>query len=373
MNLCRFRTLWRALAFFLGTVSGAVGAAPEIRTPKPPESPRINGPAVFGARPRSPFLYHVPATGERPMGFFASNLPDGLRLDTRTGEITGSLSKPGEYQVSLRAKNSHGTTERAFRIVIGEEITLTPPMGWNSWNCWGSSVDAEKVLRSAKAMASSGLINHGWTYINIDDGWQGKRSDKFHALQGNPKFPDMKSLSDQVHKLGLKLGIYSTPWVTSYATYPGGSAENPDGNWEKPTIPKRGNVNKKILPWAIGKYSFATNDAKQWAVWGIDYLKYDWNPIEAPETREMYLALRGSRRDVVLSLSNSTPFKNIEEISKIANCWRTSGDIRDTWQSMSSKGFGEDKWAPYGSPGHWNDPDMLVVGQVGWGNPHPTN
>jgi alpha-galactosidase len=224
-------------------------------------------------------------------------------------------------------------------------------------------------------MASSGLINHGWTYINIDDGWQGKRGGKFNGLQGNAKFPDMKSMSDQVHKLGLKLGIYSTPWVTSYATYPGGSAESPEGTWEKPSISKRGNVNKKILPWAIGKYSFATNDARQWAEWAIDYLKYDWNPNEEPETREMFYALRTSGRDVVFSLSNNTPFGNAPALSRLANCWRTSGDIRDTWQSMSGKGFGEDRWAPYQRPGHWNDPDMLVVGQTGgWGarQPKPT-
>jgi alpha-galactosidase len=172
--------------------------------------------------------------------------------------------------------------------------------------------------------------------------------------------------------MGLKAGIYSTPWTTSYATYIGGSAENPEGTWSKPTIPKRGNVNKKILPWAIGKYSFATNDANQWAAWGIDYLKYDWNPNELPETLEMYNALRSSGRDIVLSLSNSTPFTNASALSKIANCWRTTGDIRDTWDSMSKKGFGEDKWEPLAQRGHWNDPDMLVVGQVGWGSPHPT-
>jgi alpha-galactosidase len=263
--------------------------------------------------------------------------------------------------------------EKKFRIVAGETIALTPPMGWNSWNCWGSKVDAEKVLKSARGMAGSGLSEHGWTYINIDDAWQGQRGGKFMGLQGNNKFPDLKGLCDTIHQMGLKAGIYSTPWVTSYATYPGGSAENPEGTWSKPTIQKRGNVNKKILPWAIAKYSFATNDAKQWAAWGIDYLKYDWNPNEAPETQEMYHALRSSGRDVVFSLSNSTPFTNAPALSKIANCWRTSGDIRDNWDSMSKKGLGEDKWAPYASPGHWNDPDMLVVGQVGWGSPHPTN
>jgi len=131
-------------------------------------------------------------------------------------------------------------------------------------------------------------------------------------------------------------------------------------------------MNKKVLPWAIGKYSFTKADAQQWAEWGIDYLKYDWNPNELPETAEMYEALRTSGRDIVLSLSNNTPYDNIPALSKIANSWRTTGDIRDTWISLSRIGFSQDRWAAYATPGHWNDPDMLVVGNVGWGNPRPT-
>lgn len=350
----------------------ARAASPEIRTPKAPATPRINGPSIFGVRPGAPFLYRIPATGERPMSFSAEGLPSGLKLDSTSGEITGSIQNAGRFAVTLRARNAQGTGEKTFRIVVGETIALTPPMGWNSWNCWGSRVDADKVLRSAKGMVASGLVNHGWTYINIDDAWQGQRGGPFKAIQGNEKFPDMKGLSDSIHKMGLKLGIYSTPWTTSYANHIGGSAENPEGDWQKPTLPKKGNVNKKILPWAIGKYSFAKNDAQQWGAWGIDYLKYDWNPNEEPETREMYDALRASGRDILLSLSNSTPFTNAPALSRIANCWRTTGDIRDTWDSMNKKGFGEDKWASFAGPGHWNDPDMLVVGYVGWGQPHPT-
>jgi alpha-galactosidase len=353
--------------------TAAQQSPPEIRTPKSPVTPRISGPAIFGVRPGAPVLYHIPATGESPMKFSAGGLPEGLQLDAASGDITGSIKKPGTYPVVLHATNSRGNADKKFRVVVGETIALAPPMGWNSWNCWGSRVDADKVLRAARAMAASGLINHGWSYINIDDAWQGKRGGPFNAIQGNEKFPDMKGLSDAVHRLGLKLGIYSTPWTTSYANHIGGSAENPEGAWEQPTVSKRGRVNKKVLPWAIGKYSFATNDAKQWAAWGIDYLKYDWNPNELPETEEMYQALRASGRDIVLSLSNSTPFTNAPALSKLANCWRTTGDIRDTWDSMNRKGFGEDKWTPFAGLGHWNDPDMLVVGYVGWGQPHPTH
>jgi alpha-galactosidase len=359
----------KALLFALALVPFLAAAQPtnpvsvrEIRTPRAGAAPRLNGPEVFGVRPGHPLLYRIPATGERPMQFSVSNLPDGLRVDSTTGDLSGSLTKPGSYRLMLRAKNAKGTAQKPFRVVVGESIALTPPMGWNSWNHYASRVTAGIVLANAKAVVDSGLINHGWTYMNIDDTWQGKRGGPFNAIQGNEKFPDMKGLCDAVHALGLKIGIYSTPWTTSYANHIGGSAENPEGAWEAPTVSKRGIINKKVLPWAIGKYSFATNDAAQWGAWGMDYLKYDWNPNELPETQQMYGALRQSRRDIILSLSNSTPFTNAPALTQLANCWRTSGDIKANWQSMSGKGFGQDKWLPFAGPGHWNDPDMLEIG-----------
>jgi alpha-galactosidase len=344
-----------------------------ILTPPPPAMPRINGAKVYGQRPGRPFLYTIPATGERPMTFAADGLPAGLTVDGQTGRITGTAPKAGDCAVTLRVTNSKGTAEKQFKIVIGDRIALTPPMGWNSWNCWAGAVDQDKVLRSARAMAKSGLVNHGWAYVNIDDTWQGTRDPQTKSLQGNQKFPDMKKLCDEIHALGLKPGIYSTPWITSYARYPGGSADNPEGAWEKPTVDKKGRVNNKTKPWHMGDYRFATNDAKQWAAWGFDYLKYDWNPIEEPEVKEIHDALLASGRDIVLSLSNNLPFERAVTSARYANAWRTTGDIRDNWYSVSGIGFAQSKWAPYAGPGHWNDPDMLVVGYVGWGPKlHPT-
>jgi alpha-galactosidase len=341
-----------------------------VLTPPAPSAPRINGARVFGVRPGSPFLFNVPATGKRPLRFSTEGLPAGLRLDQNTGRITGVLTKPGAYTLTLRARNAKGNDARKLRIKVGEAVALTPPMGWNSWNVWGDEVDEEKVLRSARAMAASGLADHGWSYVNIDDAWQAPRGGKFNALQGNEKFPDIKALCDEVHALGLKAGIYSTPWVQSYAGYPGGSLERLDAPWKRVEGPKQ--VNRKILPWAIGRYHFAANDARQWAEWGIDYLKYDWSPNEVPETEEMARALRASGRDIVYSLSNNAPFASAADWARLANAWRTTGDIRDTWTSVSHIGFAQERWRPFAGPGHWNDPDMLVVGHVGWGRPHPT-
>lgn len=334
-----------------------------ILTPKPKPTPRLTGAKVFGVRPGSPFLFTITATGERPMKFTARDLPRGLSLDAETGRITGVLKEPGEHRVTLRAENSHGSAERDFKIVAGDQIQLTPPLGYNSWNCWGDRVSQEKMLRSARALVSSGLAQHGWMFINIDDGWQGSRTGPELALQPNEKFPDIKKLADEVHGMDLKIGIYSTPWMTSYANFQGGSSDNPEGQWDHKQ--------------ALGKYSFAKADAQQWAQWDIDYLKYDWHPVSLKETKEMHDALRATGRDIVLSLSNNahkTLHNEIEEISKIAELWRTTEDIFDNWESISKIGFSQDAWAKYQKPGHYNDPDMLVVGNVfGWkGEPHPS-
>ncbi len=346
-----------------------------ILTPAPPATPRINGAKVFGVRPGSQFLFTVAATGDRPMTFGAENLPSGLKLDPQSGRITGKIEKEGEYNVTLVAKNRLGETKRDFRIIVGDRIALTPPMGWNSWNCWGDAVSQEKVLSSAKAMVEKGLINHGWQYINIDDGWQGLRGGDHHAVMTNAKFPDMKGLADEIHDMGLKIGIYSGPWVGTYAGHLGSYCDNADGIYD--WVAKYANENYRYVDptketkhgvnYHHGKYSFVRNDVAQWMEWGIDYLKYDWNPNDYYHVKEMHDALRAYPRDVVYSLSNSAPYGDAPMFEEMANCWRTTGDIRDTWERMSSLGFGQTKWAPYWGPGHWPDPDMLVVGMVGWG------
>jgi alpha-galactosidase len=340
---------------------------PQILTPASPAEPRINGPSVFGARPGSPLLYRIPATGERPIEFSVEALPEGLTVDPATGQMRGMLKKAGIYQVVLRAKNVRGSARKAFRIVLGEQICLTPPLGWNSWNCWAAAVDQDKVLRSARAMVDSGLIRHGWTYVNIDDTWQGRRGGPLNGIQANEKFPNMKGLCGEIHAMGLKAGIYSTPWITSYAKFAGGSSDDPAGAWSEKL------ANEKF--WRHGKFSLAANDARQWAAWGFDYLKYDWNPNDLPHVEAMSKALRQSGRDIVYSLSNSAPFARAADWARLANCWRTTGDIWDYWDhsdadwryGVSEIAFTQDAWTPYAGPGHWNDPDMLVVGNVGWG------
>lgn len=355
-----------------------------ILTPEAPHTPRINGAKVYGARPGSEFLFKVAATGDRPMTFSAEKLPKGLKIDSQTGLITGKVKKAGTYIVTLKATNSLGEATREFRIIIGEKIALTPPMGWNSWNCWGNTVSHEKVMASAKAILESGLADYGWSYINIDDGWQGLRGGNENAIQPNAKFPDMKGMVDSLHAMGFKVGIYSGPWVATYAAHIGTQCDNADGTYE---WVKKGLVNENyrmVDPsgeltreklWYSGKYSFAAQDARQWAEWGFDYLKYDWNPHDWYSMKEMHDELEKCGRDIVYSLSNSALLPLADEYVKYANCWRTTGDIRDSWKSISGIGFGRNSsWAPYSGPGHWPDGDMLVIGNVGWGRKyHYTN
>jgi alpha-galactosidase len=359
-------------ACFSNILMAQNAGAAAILTPKPGPAPKINGPKVFGVRPSHPILFTIPVSGDKPMTFSATNIPEGVKVDAKTGQITGAVTRAGEYVMTVQVKNNAGKASRNLKIVVGETVALTPPMGWNSWNIYAGKVTQELVEANAKAMVTSGLIDHGWSYMNIDDVWQGRRGGDYHAiLPDSATFPGMQMLCDDIHKMGLKIGIYSTPWVESYGHHIGGSAMNPEGLFErtKENIPR----NKKMLPYTMGTYSFLQNDVKQWVKWGFDYLKYDWNPIELPETKAMYDALRNSGRDVVFSLSNSTPFVSIGELSKVSNAWRTGGDIKDNWKSLKSRLLTQDKWAPYAGPGHWNDPDMMIVGYVGWGKgPRPT-
>jgi alpha-galactosidase len=355
--------------------------APYILTPPAPATPRINGADIFGVRPGSPFMFTIAATGNRPMAFSAEHLPRGLKLDSQTGRITGRLKKKGDFTVTLRAKNSLGAAEKKFRIVCGDQIALTPPMGWNSWNCFAGAVSEDKVKSAADAMVKSGLINHGWTYINVDDFWQNNRDSQDPTLHGpfrdahgnvvpNSRFPDMKGLADYIHSLGLKAGLYSSP-----------------GPW--------------TCGGCTGSYQHEQQDAQTYAKWDFDYLKYDWcsygsisdgrlaTDKSIPSWSEgkgrddisvamypyqiMGKFLREQNRDIVFSLCQYGMAAVWQWGGSVhGNCWRTTGDITDTWKSMSGIGFNQGMAAPYARPGNWNDPDMLIVGEVGWGHLHPT-
>ena len=337
-----------------------------ILTPAPAKTPRINTAPVFGVTPGNPFLFTIVATGEKPIQFSADRLPNGLTLDANTGIITGKLMEKGNHEVVLKAENKAGKSQKTLLIKVGDTISLTPPMGWNGWNSWARQIDGGKVIASANAMVKMGLKDHGWNYVNIDDAWQGNRAGKYNAMQANEKFPNFKGMIDEIHGMGLKLGVYSTPWITSYAGYIGGSS-----NFENGVFPDSVKNNKRSFRY-IGKYRFEKEDALQMADWGVDFLKYDWR-LEVPSAERMSIALKKSGRDIIYSLSNSAPFSDVKDWARISNMYRTGPDIRDSWQGLYRCTFTLDKWGPYGGPGHWNDPDMMILGNVTTGTDmHPT-
>jgi len=334
--------------------------APVSLTPPSPPTPLIHGAKVFGSRPGAPFLFTIAATGDRPMAFSADHLPAGISLDPQTGRMTGTTPAAGDYAVTLRAKNALGETQRGLLIKSGPTLALTPPMGWNSWNCFASAVSDAKIRAAADAMISSGLVNHGWTYINIDDYWQvnpksndptlhGPERDAAGNILPNSRFPDMKALADYIHAHGLKAGLYSSP-----GPYTCGGC--------------------------TGSYQHEEQDAQQYGAWGFDYLKYDLCTYREIYKKEdgvegmkkpyavMQAALSKVNRDIVYSFCQygmGDVWKWGAETG--GNSWRTTGDIRDNWESMMANAQKQANLPPYAGPGHWNDPDMLVVGQVGWG------
>lgn len=315
-----------------------------ILTPEAPETPRINNPLVYGARPGNPFLMTIMASGNRPMTFEASGLPAGLKLDTSTGFITGKTELRGDFKVLLKAMNEKGVAEKEITLKIGDRIALTPPMGWNSWNCWGLSVDDEKV-REAARMMNEKLHAYGWTYVNIDDGWEAAERTKQGELLSNEKFPDFKGLADYIHSLGLKFGIYSSPGPTTCGDY-------------------------------LGSYQHEEIDARTWGRWGVDYLKYDHcgyhavqKDSEEKTIREPYIVMRDALdkvdRDIVYCVGYGAP--NVWNWAREAGgeLWRTTRDITDEWNVVTAIGCFQDVCAQATAPGNYNDPDMLVVGKLG--------
>jgi hypothetical protein len=338
-----------------GAVAERVYHAPYLLTPAESPQPQINGALVLGARPGSPVYYRIAATGKAPLSYAVHGLPAGLNFDARAGVISGKAPAAGEYRLGLEARNALGKAQRALVLRVGDQLALTPPMGWNSWNAYGLAVDADKVRAVADAMITTGLAAHGWTYINIDDGWESAARAADGTIASNSKFPDMPGLSSYLHERGLRFGIYSSPGPLTCGRF-------------------------------LGSIDHERQDADTYAKWGIDYLKYDLCSYETLMSKQptvaehqapyrlMGAALAAQPRDIVYSLcqyGNAEVWKWGGEVR--GNLWRTTGDIEDSWRSTKEIIDSQQLSAPYVSPGHWNDPDMLVVGEVGWGGAlHPS-
>jgi alpha-galactosidase len=218
-------------------------------------------------------------------------------------------------------------------------LAPTPPMGWNSWNKFGCNVSDKLIREMADAMVNTGMQAAGYQYVNIDDCWQVSRDASGTIVADPTRFPSgIKALADYIHSKGLKLGIYTDAGT---------------GTCEK----RPGSLNHEV------------QDAKTYASWGIDYVKIDWCNAEGLDPEVQYAKLRDalaqSGRPIVFSICNwgvKTPWR---WGPTTGNLWRTTGDINDTYERMSLIGFGQNGLEKFAGPGHWNDPDMLEVGNGG--------
>ena len=327
----------------------------ELLTPAPKPSPRINGPVVYGCRPGHPFLYRIPCQGERPISFSAKGLPAELKLDPSSGIISGTVPSKGEYQVVIEAKGSKGKDQRNFRIVSGDKLALTPPMGYNHWYAHYSRITDQMMREAADVMIGCGMADVGYQYVNIDDCWMnapknndpkrvGPLRDSAGNIIPNSYFPDMKGLTDYIHAKGLKAGIYTSPGPLTC----GGVA---------------------------GAYQHEEQDARQFAAWGFDFLKYDWcsygeraGSVEFFQKPfiQMGTILKNLDRDIVFNLCQY----GMGEVWKWGgaaggNCWRTADDLGYELDRIFDVALKNSEYRSYSKPGEWNDPDYIQIGWIG--------
>jgi alpha-galactosidase len=317
-------------------------------------------------------LYRIPCQGERPIKFSAEGLPSSLKLDTETGIISGKTPGAGNYDVIFRATNRKGTSKRKFKIIAGDKLALTPPMGWNHWYAHYDRITDKMMREAADVMISSGMADVGYQYVNIDDCWMnapknddpervGQLRDEKGNIIPNRHFPDMKGLTSYIHSKGLKAGIYTSPGPLTC----GGFA---------------------------GAFQHEEQDAKQFADWGFDFLKYDWcsyghvaeggNPQDkniptwgkgAPNLegyqypyRKMGEILKKQNRDIVYNLCQygmGDVWKWGGEVG--ANCWRTGGDLGFELDRIFDVALRNSEFSQFSKPGEWNDPDYIQIGWVG--------
>jgi alpha-galactosidase len=327
--------------------------------------------------------------------FSAKGLPEGVTIDPATGWITGRAPREArDITVEVEAQNAKGRATRKLTLSVGETICLTPPMGWNSWYVQSEGVNDKAIREIAESMHAKGLTDHGWTYLNIDDCWMGLRDPKTKAIQPNAKFPDMKALVEFVNSRGLKAGIYSTPWMSTYAGYIGGSSPNEKGDYSEFFLPERERQNphqvfgrypngiRKGLG-TIGPVWFVDRDARQFAEWGIDYVKYDWKEwtlvkgvkgYEADKsksvrkteavTKRLHDDFRAVDRDIIISLSPDHDSFEDGMVPRYCNLWRLTPDIHAEWRRIIAP-FRMEQRLQLTGPGHYGDLDMLQIGPMG--------
>ena len=330
----------------------------EILTPKPGPEPKLNHPTVYGCRPGHPFIFRIPTTGTRPIQFKVNGLPDSLKLDAANGIISGTAPEKGKYEVEFIAENKSGKARGKMKIVSGDTLALTPPMGWNHWYAHYDNVTDKMMREATDIMIKSGMADVGYQYVNIDDCWMNAPKQKDPLRVGplrdakgnmlpNKHFPDMNGMTDYIHSKGLKAGIYTSPGPFTCAGF-------------------------------AGTYQHEEQDALQYAEWGFDFLKYDWCSYDGVvkgnhslETlkkpyKQMGDILKKQKRDIVFNLCQygmGNVWEWGEEVG--GHCWRTAGDLGFELDRIFEVALKNASYRAYSKPGSWNDPDYIQIGFVG--------
>jgi hypothetical protein len=366
-----------------------------IAAAKAGAAPQFNGARIVGIRPGTPLVYSLAVSGAHPLEFSAKKLPDGLSLDPNTGIISGSLNRAGEYTVKVAAKNSAGKAKTKIKIVCGDTLALTPPMGWNSYDAFGDSVVESEVMANARYVAEK-MQHVGWDTIVVDYCWSdpGAHDNNRNARANAPlamdafgrllpatnRFPSavdgagFKPLADAVHALGLKFGIHIMRGIPRNSV----RANLPiDGS--NFTAAEAGNTNSKCV-WCPDMFGVNSNAAGQawydscarlWAGWAVDYIKVDdlSEPYHLAEVEMVRRAIDRCGRSMVFSTSpGETPIGQATNVMTNANLWRVSGDFWDNWKSLEHEFALGSRWHDFVGPGHWPDADMLPLGHLSVGN-----
>jgi hypothetical protein len=397
------KTLSPALLCLLATLnlSSAQPASPNLNlspreqqivaAAKTAAAPQFNGASVIGVRPNTPVIYALTVSGERPLEFSVKKLPAGLTLDAKTGIITGTLAAKGEFTFTASAKNSAGKASAKIKIICGDTLALTPPLGWNSYDAFGDNVVESEVMANARYVAEK-MLPVGWDTVVVDYCWSdpgahdnnrnGRANaplamDKFGRMIPAPnRFPTaadgagFKPLADAVHALGLKFGIHIMRGIPRNTV----SANLPiEGSTF--TAAAAANTNDKCV-WCPDMFGVSSNAAGQawydscarlWAAWGVDYIKVDdlSRPYHTAEIEMVRNAIDHSGRAIVFSTSpGETPVADAKHILTHANLWRVSDDFWDNWKSLEHEFTLAARWNGFAGPGHWPDADMLPVGHL---------
>ena len=368
---------------------------PVIAMPALVPAPHIHPPSIVGIRAGTPLLWTLPVTGEPPLKFSARGLPNGLALNT-AGTISGTLNRDGDYPVHISVQNRAGRDTRRIHFVVGPVLAATPPMGWNSYDCFGDSVTEDETLANARYVAAH-LLPFGWDTVVVDYRWydafahsNNSQTKAFapltmdangRLLPAPNRFPSavesghgFKALADKVHALGLKFGIHIMRGVPRNAvvanlpiegvTYTAADAAN----------------TQDTCPWCPDMYgvrgstpagrAYYDSLFRLYASWGVDIVKMDdtSSPYHTDEIEAVHSAIGKCGRSILYSLSpGETPIERGKHVAGHANMWRGLGDLWDNWNELNHAFEVGARWPAFVGPGHWPDPDMLPLGRLSVG------